>query len=102
MDSATGPGRPECVRSKAAASDGAIAAVSESASAQRVTGRKQSIWFGTSCSAPRPRPTSADAMSDMITKTGTDPEYDPAGGGRVFVRAGPAGKNTMPGGPDAR
>ena len=102
MDSATGPGRPECVRSKAAASDGAIAAVSESASAQRVTGRKQSIWFGTSCSAPRPRPTSADAMSDMITKTGTDPEYDSASGVSVFVAAGPLVTMTMPGAPEAR
>ncbi len=74
IESATGPGRPVRASSKAAARLVGIAAVSVSASAQRVTGRKQSIWFGTSCSAPRSRPTRAEAMSDMTTKTGTEPE----------------------------
>ena len=41
-------------------------------------------------------------MSDMITKTGTDPEYDSASGVSVFVAAGPLVTMTMPGAPEAR
>src|SRR5262245_40370573 len=97
-----GPGRPVRVSSKAVARLAGIAAVSWSVSAQRVTGRKQSIWFGTSCSAPRLRPIRGEAISDMITNTGTEPEYDSASGVSVLVAAGPLVTTTTPGVPEAR
>ena len=50
-----------------------MSAPSVIASAHRQTGLKQSIWFGTSWSAPRSRPTRAAGMSDMTTSTGIEP-----------------------------
>ena len=72
------------------------------ASAQRVTGLKHSIWFGTSWSAPMSRPTRADATSDITTTTGIDPAYDSTSGVSAFVAPGPVVTMTTPGDPAAR
>jgi len=70
---AIGPGRPVRSRSNAACTVAGTVAASVTASAQRVTGLKHSIWFGTSWSAPMSRPTRGEATSDMTTTTGIDP-----------------------------
>ncbi len=71
-------------------------------SAQRDTGRKQSIWFGTSCSAPRSFPMSADGISDMRVSTGWEPAQDSTMGVSVLVAPGPVVTATTPGRPEAR
>src|SRR3989449_9867733 len=99
---AIGPGRPVLRRWKAPCSAVGIAAASVNASAQRVTGRKHSIWFGTSWSAPTSRPTRCDATSDITTRTGIDPAYDSTSGVRVFVAPGPVVTTTTAGAPRGR
>ena len=97
-----GPGRPVRSRSNAPAMAVGIARASVSASAQRATGRKHSIWFGTSCRAPRSRPTRSEAMSEAISTTGTEPAYDSTRGVRALVAPGPVVTSTTPGSPEAR
>ena len=73
IEIATGPGRPVRSSSKAPAIVVGMSVARVSDSAMRHTGRKHSIWFVTSCSAPTSRPTSADTMSDMIVTIGCEP-----------------------------
>jgi hypothetical protein len=102
MESAMGPGRRLRKRSKASCTESAIRPPSRTTSAQRETGRKQSIWFGTSWSAPRFLPMSAAGMSDMSSSTGTDEAYDSTSGVRALVAPGPVVTATTPGSPEAR
>ncbi len=81
---------------------GANAPASRIVSAQRVTGRKQSIWFGTSWSAPTSRPINAAGMSDTRASTGCEPAYDSTSGVSTFVAPGPVVATITPGRPDAR
>ena len=60
-------------------------------SAHRHTGRKQSIWFGTSWSAPTSRPISAAAMSDMSGEHGLRARVRLGQRGQHIGRARPRG-----------
>jgi hypothetical protein len=73
-----------------------------SVSAHRQTGRKQSIWCGTSWSAPTPWPISAAGMSDMTSSTGWEPAYASTSGVSALVAPGPVVTSTTPGWPEAR
>ena len=102
MDSATGPGRALRKSSNARWTAGAMAAPSRTVSAQRVTGRKQSIWFDTSWSAPRCRPMRAAGISDMTASTGTEVAKDSTSGVSALVAPGPVVTASTPGRPEAR
>jgi len=102
IESAIGPGRPDPKRSKAPWISPAMAAPSRIASAHRQTGRKQSIWFGTSWSAPTSCPTSACGTSDMTASTGIEPAYDSASGVSVLRAPGPVVTRTTPTRPEER
>ena len=101
-DSATGPGRAERNSANARWTAGAKFPASPMVSAHRHIGRKQSIWFGTSWSAPRSRPISATGISDMRASTGWEPAYDSTSGVSTLVAPGPVVTTTTPGRPDDR
>ena len=102
IDSATGPGRPVRNRWNAPWIAPGISAPLRRPSAQRLTGRKHSIWFGTSWSAPTSWPTSGLGMSDMMSSTGWEPAWASTSGVSAFVAPGPVVTTTTPGRPDAR
>src|SRR5256885_16938246 len=98
----TGGGRPRQSGTRPPHPGGAPPPASVIASAQRVTGRKHAIWFGTAWSAPTSRPTRSEATSDMISTIGTEPAYDSTSGVMALVAPGPVVTTTTPPSPDAR
>src|SRR5262249_8244025 len=101
-DSAIGLGRAERNDSNARCTLGANAPGSPTVFAHAVTGRKQSIWFGTACRAPPPRLMRSAGLSDIRTRIGCEPAKDSTSGVRVLVAPGPVVTTTTPGRPDAR